>query len=119
MTTSATTDRGRLLADVAPEYVFWCCDGRILRNMGDLRDAFATMTEETFAYHVNAVKNDFHNWVRDVLNDSVLADDLLKAADIKTACKIVSARIAFLSGKPRSTPVKKAEKEVRRKRTRR
>lgn len=116
MATSAMTDTKSYMADVPQEYVFWCCDGQILKNLKELRDAFAVMSEDTFAYHVNAVKNDFHNWVKDIIKDEVLASDLLKAANTRTAVRIVTERIAFLSGRPTSTP---AKKETRRKPTRR
>ena len=116
MATSAMTDSKRYLADVPQEHVFWCCDGQILKNLKELRDAFAVMSEDTFAYHVHAAKNDFHNWVRDVVKDEVLASDLLKAANTTTGVKIDTERIAFLSGSPSAAPAKKA---TRRKPTRR
>ena len=116
MATSAMADTKGYLADVPQEYVFWCCDGQILKNLKELRDAFAVMTEDTFAYHVNAAKNDFHNWVRDIIKDEDLASDLLKAADTRTGARVVTERIAFLSGRPSSAP---AKKEVRRKSARR
>jgi hypothetical protein len=116
MATSAMTDTKSYLADVPQEHVFWCCDGQILKNLKELRDAFAVMSEDTFAFHVNAAKNDFHNWVRDVIKDEVLASDLLKAVNTTTGVRIVTERIAFLSGSPSAAPAKKA---TRRKPTRR
>ena len=116
MATSAMTETKSYLADVPQEHVFWCCDGQILKNLKELRDAFAVMSEDTFAYHVHAAKNDFYNWVRDVIKDEVLASDLLKAAKTTTGVKIVTERIAFLSGSPSTAPAKKA---TRRKPTRR
>ena len=121
MSTSAMTDTKRYLDDVPQEYVFWCCDGRILKNLRELRDAFAVMSEDTFTYHVNAAKNDFHNWVKDIIKDDTLAGDLLKAASTRTAVRVVTERIASLSSKPTSamaasTPV---QKQTGRKPTRR
>lgn len=107
MATSAMTDTKGYLADVPQEHVFWCCDGQILKNLRDLRDAFAVMNENTFAYHVNASKNDFHNWVRDIIKDDTLAKDLLKAGNTMTAVRIVTDRIALLSAKPASAPALK------------
>jgi len=65
---------------------------------------------------VNAAKNDFHNWVKDIIKDDALASDLLKAANAGNAVRVVTERIAFLSSKPVSAPAKKA---TRRKTTRR
>jgi hypothetical protein len=116
MATSARTNNEVYLADVPQEFVFWCCDGQILKNMKELRDAFAVMSEDTFAYHVNAAKNDFHNWVRDIIKDETLASNMLKATSTTAGVRIVTERIAFLSGGPSSAP---AKKETRRKPTRR
>jgi hypothetical protein len=115
MATSAMTDTTGYLADVPQEHVFWCRDGRILKNLRELCDALGAMSDDTFTYHVNAAKNDFSNWVKDVIKDDALAGDLLKAANTGTAVRVVTERIAFLTSKPASAPAKKA---TRRKTTR-
>jgi hypothetical protein len=122
MSTSAMADTKRYLDDVPQEYVFWCCDGHILKNLRELRDAFAIMSEDTFAYHVNTAKNDFCNWVRDIIKDDTLAGDLVKAANTRTAVKVVTERIASLSSKPTSAPMTAStpvKKQTGRKTTRR
>src|SRR5512136_5816 len=116
MATSAMTDTKGYLADVPQEHVFWCCDGRILKNLRELCDALGAMSDDVFAYHVNAAKNDFYNWVKDIVKDDALAGDLLRASDSRTAVTVVTERIDFLSSKPVSAPAKKA---TRRKTTRR
>ena len=68
-------DTKRLLANVPEEYVFRCCDGRILRSMREIEDAFIDMTDETFAFHSTEDNSDFSNWVRDVIRDEKLAED--------------------------------------------
>ena len=89
----------RLLADVPEEYVFRCCDGRVLRDMKELGEALTSMTEETFAYHSNEEKKDFSNWVKDIIRDDKLARDLGKSASRAEAAKRVRERITFLSSK--------------------
>ena len=115
MATSGMTDTSGYLADVPQEQVFWCSDGRILKNLRELCDALGAMSEETFAHHVNAATNDFSNWVKDVIKDDSLASDLLTAANAGAALRVVTERISFLSSKPASAPAKKA---TRRKTTR-
>jgi hypothetical protein len=87
----------RLLADVPEEYVFWCCDGQILRNLKELGDALNTMTDETYVFHVNPEKNDFANWVRDIIKDEMLAKDLQKETNRVQAVKLVASRRAILT----------------------
>ena len=87
----------RLLADVPEEHVFRCCDGHILRNVKELRDSLNTMKDETHVFHANKEKNDFANWVRDIIKDEMLAKDLQKAPNRAQAVKLVASRIAILS----------------------
>jgi len=87
----------KFLSQVPEEKVFWCHDGRILRDMKELGEALASMTDETFAYHSNAEKKDFSNWVRDVIGDAKLARELENLTDRNQAAEIVVSRIAELS----------------------
>jgi hypothetical protein len=90
-------DAQKFLSRVPEEQVFWCHDGRILKDMKDLAEALATMSDEAFAYHSNTEKKDFSNWARDVIGDAKLADDLGNAPDRTQAAIIVANRIATLT----------------------
>jgi len=63
----------KFLAQVPEEQVFWCNDGRIFRDMKELGEGLAAMSFDTFVYHVNLAKNDFSNWLRNVVKDEKLA----------------------------------------------
>lgn len=89
----------RYLADVPREYVFQCHDSRVFKNLQELRDGLASMTEEVYAYHANAQKNDFSNWVRDIIKDERLAADLQGSTSRGEVTKRVGIRIAKLSKK--------------------
>jgi len=84
------------LGDVPHDKVFWCRDGRMLKNLDELAIALRKMSEETFRYHVTGDKNDFSNWVRDVIGDLTLAKDLQKAAPHTTAAETVEKRLGWL-----------------------
>ncbi|MDY6918362.1 MAG: hypothetical protein SVP26_10565 [Chloroflexota bacterium] len=92
-------DAERLLGDVPKEKTFWCCDDRILRNVKELGEALASMTDETFARHSNADKSDFGKWVNDVIGDAKLARDLAKSSSQVQAARKVAERVDFLSAK--------------------
>ena len=97
MALTSKKEATKFLAEVPPEYVFWCHDGRTLRDMKELGKALSTMTEETFAYHVNMEKNDFSNWVRDVIGDEKLASNLQRARNRVQAANQVTSRISVLA----------------------
>lgn len=92
-------DAERLLAKVPEEHVFRCCDGGILRDMQELREAFVAMTDDTFAFHSNSDRKDFSNWVREIIGDEKLARDLGKSLNQTQAAKRLAERVAFLSSK--------------------
>ena len=86
----------KFLAKVPEEYVFWCYDGRIFRDMKELAEGLVTMSDEVFAYHANPEKNDFSNWVRDVIKDEKLANDLALATSKVQAAGYVATRLTYL-----------------------
>ena len=85
------------MADVPKEYAFRCHDGLILQSMKQLGSALNSMTDETYIFHANTKKNDFSNWVRDIIKDGMLANDLKKATNRDQAAKLVASRMASLS----------------------
>jgi hypothetical protein len=99
MATILKKDAKKMLAKVPEENVFWCRDGRIVKNMRELEKALTSMADETYTYHSNGAKADFSNWVKDVIGDEKLAKDLGKAPDRTQAAKSVTSRISFLDKK--------------------
>jgi hypothetical protein len=87
------------LNDVPGDVVFHCYDGQTLKSLKELQTALAGMDREVFNHHVAEGKNDFSNWVRDVISDEKLANDLEKSLNREQAAKAVSSRIAFLESK--------------------
>ncbi len=87
----------KFLADVPEEYAFRFSDGQTLRNMKELGDVLKTMKEETYVSHANTEKNDFTNWVRDIIKDGMLAKDLQKATTQAQADKLVASRMLVLT----------------------
>ncbi len=58
----------KLEKDVPYDKLFRLSDGKILRNLQDLKEALQEMDDKTFYEHVNSEKNDFANWVRDLID---------------------------------------------------
>jgi len=92
-------EANRRLGDVPDEKRFWCHDGKLVKNLGELEKALNDMSDETFHYHSDEGRNDFGNWVRDVVGDAKLANDLSKAKSRIQASQAVAQRISFLRSK--------------------
>jgi hypothetical protein len=84
------------LGDVPPDKVFWFHDGRAVKNLDEFAKALLEVSEQTFQHHLAKDKNDFSNWVRDVIGDVTLADQLRKATTQATAAHKVEARLNWL-----------------------
>jgi hypothetical protein len=85
------------LAKVPEDQVFRCYDGRIFRDMRELAEGLGAMSFDTFVYHVNLAKNDFSNWLRDVVKDEKLASDMENVTHRAEAAKLVAARVTALT----------------------
>ncbi|MBI2830501.1 MAG: hypothetical protein HYX81_05005 [Chloroflexi bacterium] len=94
-TTRKTAAKVNKLANVPPDKKFYCNDGRIFDNLEDLASALHVMSDDTFRYHANESKNDFSNWIQDVIGDAKLARDLRKVSSCIKAAEVVADRVAF------------------------
>jgi len=89
-------DAERFLNQVSAENGFQCSDGRVIRSLRELEDALAEMTASTFARHVSSGKNEFADWVRDVLGDTQLAQEIHEQRNRAHSAKSIARRIFFL-----------------------
>jgi hypothetical protein len=92
-------EANRRLGDVPDGKHFWCHDGKLIKNLGELEKTLNDVNDETFHYHASEERNDFSNWVRDVVGDNKLANDLSRAKSRIQASKAVAQRISFLRSK--------------------
>jgi hypothetical protein len=93
------------LENVPDRYAFLLKDGRKLMNVEQLSKALKDMEHHVFYHHVTNERNDFHNWIRDIVLDLELAEKVLNAKNPDEARKIIDERIAFI--KSMSKAVKK------------
>lgn len=89
-----TTTTINLVCDVPSENYFFVCDGHALKNVLELRDKIKNIDEHTFRHHVNESKNDFSNWINDVIKDKKLADDIKKATSPQEILVIIEKRLS-------------------------
>ena|SRR3989338_785085 len=89
-------DAEGILSDVKPEQCFWVHNGPVVRNLQELEKAMEYMDNETFLYHTCNSRNDFANWVKDILKDEELSDDILKDQSKDKTLKKIKGRIKFL-----------------------
>lgn len=76
------------LKDVPSDKAFMVNQGGPIKSLYQLADAFEFMSLSSFKHHVSSTKNDFSNWVADVIDDSTLA---LKLKSLKTKKQMENA----------------------------
>jgi uncharacterized protein (UPF0218 family) len=69
-------------------------DGGVIKDLKELRMVLTTMEQSLYDYHVTAERNDFASWVRDVVGDSVLANNIQHAITPKEMISIIDAKVA-------------------------
>ncbi len=92
----AKHDASKILADVASDQRFFSQDGSTYKNLAELAECLGHMSPEVFSYHVNDTKNDFSNWIRDVLGDVTLANELSAVTTLNETARMTSQRVAWL-----------------------
>lgn len=85
---TAVKNAKKFLSDVPSESCFWVNNGWIIRNLQELPLALQNMSKETFVYHANKEKNDFHNWINNVIGDKTLAKSIKNSAKVDMLAKI-------------------------------
>lgn len=64
---------------IPPEHYFKLSNGSRIRNLQELVDALRTMDAEVFSSHVSDGRNDFANWINDVMGLQDLAQNIKTA----------------------------------------
>lgn len=85
--------------DVSDEEVFRLSDGSILHNICELKEYLKHMSDDSFAYHVTADKNDFAAWIKFSVGDSVLADRIFDVKEQDQMYRLVYQRLEELTPK--------------------
>ena len=89
-------DTDTILMDVVPKHEFNIHMGPSIKNLQELADALEIMDEDTFKHHVTKDRNDFSNWVNNVICDTELSQDLLNVKTREDALKITKQRVKQL-----------------------
>lgn len=61
-----------------PENYFYASNGDVLKSLDDLLGYLKTASDGSFYHHVNSEKNDFANWIKEVLKKDSLSEEIRK-----------------------------------------
>ncbi len=97
----------KFLSNVPEDKVFWLSNGQKLRNLKELRNALTSMPDDVFYHHVDQTHNDFANWIRDVVGDKALANEIQQSRGVYDHILKVNSRIMDIEGTGHKIPGKK------------
>jgi len=60
---------------------FYTNGGKAIKNLKEFAFRLEKLSDEEFNHHVNDERNDFSNWIRDVMGDKRLADKIANTRD--------------------------------------
>ena len=86
-------DEGFLL-DVSSSNFFILSNGMKIKNLIELAESLRTMPDKVFGHYVNSHKNDFSNWIKNVIKDNELADNISKTKSKNGIIKLIEKRIS-------------------------
>ena len=99
----------RVLSRVPESVSFWLCTNQKLFSLKELAAALNGINDDMFRYHVNRDKNDFENWIRDIIQDKELAREISRIKTKETLNRKILERVEMLS-----KILKKGKKKKRR-----
>lgn len=75
---------------------FWLHMHLVAFGLEEFADGLTDISDEVFAYHFNPPKNDLAKWVREVVGDAELAQDLDGIKSKEEAVRLVRSRVEAL-----------------------
>ena len=89
-------EEGLFLSDVESSNEFRLASGKNIKNVYELASDLKAMDDKTFSYYCNSEKDDFANWIGDVLKDRVIAEHLKRVKNRRLYIKILEKAIEHL-----------------------
>ena len=87
----------RYLGDVEPMWrAFWFHMHLYAKNLEEFRDGLRDISDDIYEYHEKGHKHDAARWVREVVGDGALADEMEKVKTREEAIRVVCDRVAAL-----------------------
>jgi len=94
-----------LTSNTKQENAFKLVDGKVIKNILELKKALKEMNKEVFNCHVNSAKNDFYNWIKDIYQDKLLAESIKNTKTPEEIIKLIEKRLEDIN--------KEKQKEVK------
>lgn len=92
-------DDSKLLLDVAPNNYLDLIDKSKIKSLVGLAGSLKTMPDDVFGYHVNFQRNDFSEWIKDIIKDNQLAEIISKAEGSHEMARLIEDRLSKIKNR--------------------
>lgn len=79
--------------EISPEHYFFARNQVVIKDLSELKAALEQMDDGAFSHHVSEGKNDFSEWVRNIIKDKKLAADISNLTSKEDIVKSIEKRI--------------------------
>jgi ElaB/YqjD/DUF883 family membrane-anchored ribosome-binding protein len=86
-----------VMSNCEPEHQFITKKGDTIKNITELAQKIKQMDEETYIHHANEQRNDFSNWIKDVLKDEELANEIKRSKNKQETANRIDDKIKRLN----------------------
>lgn len=84
----------RRMGEVEPSDAFYCVNGDVYQDLGQLCQGLERLTDSQFAFHAQWGTSDFSRWVQLVVGDEELGQDLRQCMTRLQTLDVLKKRIA-------------------------
>ena len=81
------------LRTLPDDEAFWLCNNQTVHSLHELAEMLPELDDTTFRYHIQRDRNDFEDWIKNVIGDRELAREIARVKTKQTLAKKITARV--------------------------
>ncbi len=86
----------KILSEVSDFESFWFCNNNVANSLESLSKLLLEVDDTTFRYHLHKNKNDYEDWIKNVIGDEEFSKEISRVKTRFTLSKKIEERILFL-----------------------
>ena len=89
-------DIKKILSNVSDFESFWFCNNTVASSLEELSKLLLEVDDTTFRYHLHKNKNDYEDWIKNIIGDEEFSKEISRVKTRITLSKKIEERVDFL-----------------------
>ncbi len=89
-------DIKKILSNVSDFESFWFCNNTVASSLEELSKLLLEIDDTTFRYHLHKNKNDYEDWIKNIIGDEEFSKEISRVKTRVTLSKKIEERVDFL-----------------------